>query len=64
MSELEEGIINPDIIEVGDDEPDYYEVVGFSDKRKAYWVQKIKIDRMADNLEKEVEEYEQRMGTS
>lgn len=45
---------NPEIIEVDDE---FYEIQGYSDIRKAYWVEKVVIESMADNLEKELEDY-------
>ena len=42
---------NAELIQVGDES--YYEVVGYSLMRRAYWVEKIEIEGAADNLEAE-----------
>lgn len=44
-----------EVIEVGGEE--FLEVLGYSDKRKALWVQVIEFDGLAERLEEEVEEY-------
>lgn len=53
-----------DIIEVGpkNGDCDYYEVLGYSDKRGAFWIEKIDFDSLTDNLEQELEDYVERMG--
>lgn len=43
---------NIDVIEVGGKE--FLEVLGYSDKRKALWVQEVCIDGAAENIEKEL----------
>ena len=51
-----------DIIEVGGEE--FLEVLGYSPKRKALWVQEIKFEGAAENIEEEIEEYGKQLGDS
>ena len=52
-----------DILEVGKGEAcDYYEVLGYSEKRQAYWIEKIDFESLTSNLEQELEDYVERMG--
>lgn len=63
---LREGILDPKTVDVVKTEDgEYFEVVGYSDKRKAIWVESIEIDGTAENLEKELEDYlnERRLGS-
>lgn len=60
---IREGIFDPrkvDVIKTEDGE--FFEVVGYSDKRKALWVEPIDVENEADNLDKELKEYVERMG--
>ena len=42
---------------------EFYDVVGYSKKRKAFWVEPIEVKGAADNIEKEVIAYVEGMGT-
>jgi hypothetical protein len=54
IGQLEQDPNQVDIVETNDG---FYDVLGYSDKRKALWVQRIQIDGSAEGLEIEVEDY-------
>ena len=44
----------PELIRVGDD---YYDVEGYSMKRRCFWIRRIQVEGSADNIEDEMAEY-------
>lgn len=50
-----------DLIKVDGEE--FYDVVGYSEKRRAFWVEPIELEGAAESLEKEVIAYVEGLGT-
>jgi len=65
-----QGILDPgapDLVEVETDEegdPNYFfEVIGYSEKRDAFWVKEVRPEIEAENLDEEFEDYVKRMAS-